>query len=249
LISKIAESLVVSSGYPITQEVQAFSLGCCSQSNVDKVVHSYKNCTIPQFPDMRMNMFGAVVGEKIVACGGATSGSNANHCYSLGPLEKAWQFSGAMREARRLGDAIEFTDPGKIFITGGRQGKSPNMVSLKTTEILDIDSRTSTFGPDLPEGLAFHCILKLNSSTAMIIGGYNGYGVVPKTHYFDLNKLTFTPGPNLLTDRHNHACGILQTEGKEYIVVAGGETTFGGSSLASTEYLTLDNPDGWKQGE
>lgn len=244
-------NVVITSGYPPSTLVEAYRLTCCSQSfgqsKIDGVVISLRECTIPQFPNIRgLDVIGAVVGSKILVCGGReaiVASTESDECFSLEPHDNQWQLAGKMLTKRCNAAAVDFD--GKLFIAGGRH--TDNSIHLDSTEIVDLSSGFSTiYGPKLPHSLALHCMVKLNSTTAMIIGGFDGATDVSSTYYSDFPSLTFTPGPNLQLKRKWMGCGILQNGQSGYVIVAGGES--GSLYLASSEYLSLQSPVTWHSG-
>ncbi len=76
-----------------------------------------------------------------------------------------------------------------------------------------------------------HCLVRLNSSTAMLIGGYNREeGGYRNTFFYDFNSETFTKGPDSLEHRENHACGVIRDTGDGSMIVV----AVGGSSHTSS---------------
>ena len=76
---------------------------------------------------------------------------------------------------------------------------------------------------DYPTPIAFHCTVKLNSSSLLSIGGFFGSIYSDQTFFFDLINNVWTPGPHLNTKRSSLACATFKWEnpstGKEETVV------------------------------
>jgi len=74
----------------------------------------------------------------------------------------------------------------------------------------------------LPKPVAGHCIVNLNSTHIMSIGGYdNNY--FTDVNILNLNDEHWTIGPSLRKARFDHSCGKIMTEdGQEAIIVIGG---------------------------
>ena len=92
-----------------------------------------------------------------------------------------------------------------------------------------MDPATGTVqnGPDLPKIAYQHCLVMVNSSTAMLIGGQQ---IKPETWFYNFDNAYqgWTRGPDLNVGRVRHACGVIKDsadESKTIVVVAGGEFT------------------------
>jgi hypothetical protein len=105
-----------------------------------------------------------------------------------------------------------------IWITGGRNGNG----RLQTSEFVSI-GQASVKGPDLPDAVYRHCLVGVNSSTALLCGGYNGQ-YLNECHYMDLEDHSWSPGPSMMTKRRFHSCGIFKSAAHQgrYIVIAAG---------------------------
>lgn len=102
---------------------------------------------------------------------------------------------------------------------------------------------------NLPEAVSYSCMVKINSSRLLSIGGLgkslNSYS--GKTYFYDLRSNKWTTGPAIKTARNGLSCGLLtwnnaelnQTE--KVVVIAGGQND--GRYLDSVELLYL-NEDG-----
>ena len=154
--------------------------------------------SLPAFPSTSFGATGAFVNNKVVICGGAGLGTK---CYTLGRNENTWTLSGNTI-ASRLGSAsLEINN--KLVIFGG--------LKLSSTEEIDVDTGTATAGPNMPLEIYLPCAVKLNTTTALIIGGYDGSSELRSTYFYDANVKSFTPGPYLKAGRYAHACSILNT--------------------------------------
>jgi hypothetical protein len=127
-------------------------------------------------------------------------------------------------------------DDEQLWVTGGLD-MSKN--KLATTEIVTLTG--SKFGPDLPYALYDHCMVKINEGTIMMTGGEHIYGITNAVFNYDIESQTWTPGPDMISPRRVHACGIFNN-----IVVV--STGFDGSDLRSTEMLVLESSDQWQPG-
>ena len=125
----------------------------------------------------------------------------------------------------RFGTAIQWSDS-SLWITGSAEDKSTIVVSRSGFKA----------GPDLPETRFGHCGLRINSYTAIVIGGmikqepydsYNLYGYqgqsTKTTQYFDFKTYTWSQGPDMVNARlAEFGCTMFTLNGQPMIAVANG---------------------------
>ncbi len=121
------------------------------------------------------------------------------------------------------------------ILSGGSYASGKN-VRLKTTEFIHLQSG-STPGPHIPVmdgsmGVRGHCLVKLNSSRAILISG-EGFGRT--TAIFDFDDQSWTFGPDLNYGRGWHSCGLITDNANNRILAVAG-----GLQSRSTEMWTLD---------
>ncbi len=101
-----------------------------------------------------------------------------------------------------------------------------------STEFVSPNGQLSK-GPDLPYMTEDHCFLDTRNGNIMLTGGrekvYDGMKLINDIHHADawmlnIAKGTWTEGPSLAYNRHQHSCGLLQDsiDGAAIAVVAGG---------------------------
>ncbi len=134
-----------------------------------------------------------------------------------------------------------------LWITGGKvKMNSKNAIFVKSTEYIS-PKNGSRPGPDLPARLFHHCLVQVNDSTLLLVGGISNQREDSKdSYYFDVNLEIWTRGPDLAIARHTHACGRLKDKGFKngtMIVVAGGKK----EAARSTEIL-VENGLVWTKG-
>ena len=126
---------------------------------------------------------------------------------------------------------------------GGRGSSN----SATTSELVNIDGAKP--GPILQWQLSHHCVAKMNTTHAIIMGGksYPKRSLIVRTPIL----LDFTEGPNLIGHgRYNHACAhIRHNNGSNYVIVVGGYDV-DGNIRDSSEILDVDNMSngGWSPG-
>ncbi len=90
--------------------------------------------------------------------------------------------------------------------------------------------------PKLPVTLNHGCIIKINSTTVMVIGGKQNGTISDKTFFLTKNRSVWIDGPKLLIPRYGHVCGMIQSDQASSsftpIVVGGND-----NHLATSEIL------------
>jgi hypothetical protein len=132
---------------------------------------------------------------------------------------------------------------GKILVTGGYGASG---YDLKSAEMLTEEGWESNI-PSLPVTIKHHCMVTVNSTTVMVIGGYQNSQISGKTFYFTFGEESWTEGPELKNKRWFHSCGKIRRnkESQEMsIIVAGG---YDGSLLSSVEILD-EGSNEWQTG-
>ena len=77
-----------------------------------------------------------------------------------------------------------FTDkPQYLFVTGGSGSRS----DLSIAEILT-DNGWELFSPSLPVAIYRHCMVLANSTSALVIGGYQSGPISSKTYFITNNQ-------------------------------------------------------------
>ncbi len=176
-----------------------------------------------------------------ILCGGLQN-AYSNKCYSLENNE--WVSSASMNSVRVEAAAAQLQD-GKILVTGGYDA---SFSDLNSAEMLTEEGWESNI-PSLPVTINRHCMVTVNSTTVMVIGGsQNDQYWSGNTFYFTFGEESWTEGPELKNKRRYHICGKIRRnkESPEMsIIVAGGLD--GSSTLSSVEILDEDSNE-WQAG-
>jgi hypothetical protein len=171
------------------------------------------------------------------------NGFKSNKCYSLENNE--WVSSASMNSVRVLAAAAQLQD-GKLLVTGGFDGS--DLFVLNSAEMLTEEGWESNI-PFLPVTIGGHCMVTVNSTTVMVIGGgQNGQDYSGKTFYFTFGEESWTEGPELKNKRRYHSCGKIRRnkETQEMsIIVAGGSD---GSSYLSSVEILHEGSNEWQTG-
>ncbi len=140
-----------------------------------------------------------------------------------------------MNSVRAEAAAAQLQD-GKLLVTGGNNGSA----ALSSAEILTAEGWESNI-PSLPMPIYGHCMVTVNSTTVMVIGGLQYSQISRKTFFFTIGEERWAEGPALKYKRRGHSCGIIRRnkDSQEMsIIVAGG---YGGNDepndLSSVEIL------------
>jgi hypothetical protein len=202
----------------------------CEVINLASSASTCKNP--PIFPALVYGAIGGLGFKGIpIICGGDQKDVPSNKCYSFENNE--WVSSASMNSERVNAAAAQLQD-GKLLVTGGWNGSG---FSLNSAEMLTEEGWESNI-PSLPVTIYAHCMVTVNSTTVMVIGGVQNSQYSGKTFYFTFGEESWTEGPELKNKRKYHSCGKIRRnkESQEMsIIVAGGY--YGSSSLSSVEIL------------
>ncbi len=248
----MGDRLLVATGKPYSASKKTEAIGLTAGSS--------NNNICPEFPVDLDEATSGVLSDKngndvAVVCGGRDTADARDLCfyYAPGKGQKEWVQVAKKLAEKRLWAAGIVTDidggrMNSLWIAGGNNGRerlsSTELVTLTATDSFEIRP-----GPDLPLALHSHCLVKLNSTTAMLIGGSDGVTTFANSYFLDIPSAATTTaatavrsvrGPDLNTARTNHACGVVDNptvDGGQMVVVAGGWYS---GYLSSTEMLSVD---------
>ncbi len=187
-----------------------------------------------EYPEEAYSATGAVVGDTFLSCGGysLTSGTTINTCYKLGSNVPI----GYMENNRQQAASIEVGS--RLWVTGGYDDKGE---SLNSTEFLDPSTGKVHSGPDLPQAISAHCLVKINSLTAMLIENKESW-------FHSFGTEDWVGGPYLNITRWRHTCGIIKdsdVDSEKTIVIAAG----GGLETSTELFVIGEEPlDHWTTG-
>jgi hypothetical protein len=152
-----------------------------------------------------------------------------------------WVSSAGMNSVRYSAAANQLKG-GNLLITGGSNGSDLNSAEILTEEGWKSDI------PTLPVTIYNHCMVTVNSTTVMVIGGKQNKKFSGKTFYFTFGEEHWTEGPEMKYRGEGHSCGRIrrnnESQGMSIIVVGG----FDGSSYLSSVEILEENSNEWKTG-
>jgi hypothetical protein len=205
---------------------------------------STSTCKNP--PNFPAKVYAAIGGlgfkENPILCGGWQNDVHSNKSYSLENNE--WVSSASMNSVRVNAAAAQLKD-GQLLVTGGDDGSA--FLSSNSAEMLTEEGWESNI-LSLPVIINGHCMVTVNSTSVMLIGGVQNGQYSGKTFYFTLGEESWTEGPEVKNKRSGHSCGKIRRnkESQEMsIIVAGGY--YGGSYLSSVEILD-EGSNEWQTG-
>jgi hypothetical protein len=107
----------------------------------------------------------------------------------------------------RSGAAAVQLQEGKILVTGGNNASD----AINSVEMLTGEGWDSQI-PSLPVTVYNHCMVAVNSTTVMVIGGIQNNEFSEKTFYFTFGEESWSEGPELKNKRHRHCCGKIKRD-------------------------------------
>jgi N-acetylneuraminic acid mutarotase len=217
----------------------------CEVINLASSVSTCKNP--PKFPARVSAAIGGLgFKENPIICGGYQNDDRSNKCYSLENNE--WVSSASMNSVR-VGAAAAQLQDGKLLVTGGYDDSDILVHAyLNSAEMLTEEGWESNI-PSLPVTISGHCMVTVNSTTVMVIGGFQNRQYSGKTFYFTFGKESWTEGPELKNKRLYHSCGKIRRDKDSQemsIIVAGGSDGYF-SYLSSVEILD-EGSNEWQTG-
>jgi hypothetical protein len=184
---------------------------------------------------------GLLTNNNALICGGTAGSKRLDDCFSINHNGIK---NGSRLSQPRFAAASVVWNSTTLWMTGGDFDGSER---TKSTEFVQLTGTTP--GPDLPLGVAFHCLVSLNDTTVILIGGSLQDGTRSKaTFYHNTDHKTWTDGPSLITGRGYHSCALFKSPQHGHtdtVIVTGGHK---GYDLASTEFLNLDS-NSWESGK
>jgi hypothetical protein len=221
--------------------------GYTDTCEVINLASSASTCKNPQnFPAKVFLAIGGLgfKGNPII-CGGDQNGADSNKCYSL--ENNAWVSSANMHSVRLWAAAAQLQD-GIFLVTGGYNGYDGSFSYFNSSEMLTEEGWESNI-PSLPVTIYGHCMVTVNSTTVMAIGGRQNGFFSGKTFYYTFGEESWTEGPQLKNKRRDHSCGTIRRnkESQEMSIIVAGGIDGGISRLSSVEILD-EGSNEWQTG-
>ncbi len=142
----------------------------------------------------------------------------------------------------RADAAAAWLQDGQLLVTGGNGGPF-----LNSSEILTEKGWERNF-PSLPVTIYGHCMVTVNSTTVMAIGGVQNGKFSGNTFYFTFGEESWRVGPALKNKRNGLSCGRIRRDKESQemsTIVAGG---FNLSYYLSSVEILDEGSNEWKTG-
>ncbi len=180
--------------------------------NLDESNPDYICDNLPKFPIAVTFATGQLYNRtQPIICGGYGSSFHCE-CHSL--KDGAWQSIQSLNECRSSTASAVFSNPNNnedddiLLITGGYDGSKV----LSTVESFDGNVWSQTMFADLPSTIDGHCMVKINNTMLLQIGGTidaSYAGTTDKTYFFDIIKNKWISGPKLNVGRIHNSCAVM----------------------------------------
>ena len=193
-----------------------------------------------------MDTVGGLLGDKPLICGGGSMFAH-HKCSVIGTGDN---IAIEMTEPRYWAAGATWGRNNEFFVISG--GKDDRSQWLNSTELISLDTLTTTKGGDLPSETWGHSMVAFNDRV-MVIGG-SGYSSSGPNDYLDttyygyagVNTIQWESGPSLVQARRWHASAVLG----QFVVTAGGYHMPKPGVLTSVEIMDIENfPSHWRPGK
>ncbi len=179
--------LLVATGYDFLKTVEVINLDPANPSLVCD--------NLPEFPLGLHGATGQLFNKKTpIVCGGY-NGNDLCDCYAL--QSQIWTKISSLNQCRGYpSSALVSLEQEKevLMITGGF-GQSGVLKSVESFDGTDWEQGQL---PELPNGVYDHCLVKINATTLLLIGGAETSGATAKTHFFHTDMNQWSPGANVI---------------------------------------------------
>lgn len=205
---------------------------------------------LPDTPAKAYSVSGILFNDSVpMFCGGFGNDLN-NKCECFGYHHSQWMSFTKLPNCRSSSAAAKLIDQdgrkARFVLAGGWSDTG----QLNTVDAFDGKSWQSL--SNLPLPVSRHCMVTINATTLLSIGGLTGDSRSSKTYFFNSESNQWSLGPDLITPRDDLSCSTVNWKNpsngqvEKVVVVAGG---FNGAVLSSVELLIINNIErGWQDG-
>jgi len=195
-------------------------------------------------------------GQRPIICSGEKSSPVMDLCDCFELKGGSWVSIASLSKCRRLAPSSLSLQNGNgeefLIVAGGSNG-SGLYGNVKSVEAFDGKEWSLEKVSPLPTSVGHHCMVKINDSSLLSIGGYQNLAKwTSETNFYDSINNNWYAGPNLNVKRAGTACGVLNwinpntDQNEKVVVVAGGND--GSQFLSSIELLFLNEYESSQQG-
>jgi len=199
-------------------------------------------------------------GERPIICGGYKISRWVDSCDCFELKGGSWVSIASLPECRRYTSSslsLQNGNGDELLIVAGGSSDYGLIRNVKSVEAFDGNKWSLEKVSPLPTSVWLHCMVRINESTLLSIGGFGAStGYSAQTNFYDSINNNWYEGPNLSVTRDRHACGVLNwynpdtDQNEKVIVVAGGSNDL--HYMSSTELLFLSefetSQQGWVRG-
>ena len=202
-------------------------------------VNSYStSSSFGDIPSTRSKPVGGLLDTTPIICGGINPYEDS--CISF--KNSQWTKTHEMTTKRAYAASVQLNST-TMWILGGYNFEEEE---LDSTEFLRADSSVGIPGPKLPIAMRSFCTVKYSDHQVYIIGGYTGREILNTVYIYNpMDGFTHIEGPPLKNKRYDHACAVMSNGQQSKIVVAGG---YSGGGLSSVE-IFRPRVNNWIQGK
>ncbi len=153
---------------------------------------------LPEFP---LGLYGATGQlfnkETPIICGG-WNGTYSCDCYA--PQNQSWTKISSLNQCREYPASalVSLEQEEEIMMIAGGNGGSGVLKSVESFDGTDWEQGQL---PELPNGVWLQCLVKINATTFLLIGGTettSSTGATAKTHFFHADKNQWSPGADVI---------------------------------------------------
>ncbi len=158
-----------------------------------------------------------------LVCGGHDKSSQLDTCYFYNAELDRFDAAAPLAAGARNAAASAATARG-LFVSGGNKDETSDMHN--TFEVYDNDGFSLVPGWTMPTGVRYHCMLSLDESTLIVLGGEpQPSSPIGDAFLIDTATGEVSQLPSMPTPREGFACGLVNTdESGPLVVVASGDT-------------------------
>ncbi len=245
--------LLIASGVDCLTSVEVVNL---NESNPDLICNNLQD-----LPEGIQGATGQLFqGNRPIMCGGVKAERYLDSCDCFELKSGRWASIASLSECRQYAPSLELSLPNGngeewLIIAGGTDTSSELKSSV---EAFNGDNWSLEKISPLPYSKSGHCMVRLNESTLLSIGGFeNNTGYSNNTYFYNSTSNSWYEGPSLNVQRTGAACGILdwinpETNLNEKVVVVAGGFNNEVQYMSSVELLFFEEfesaQDGWEMG-
>jgi hypothetical protein len=222
--------MLVATGYGFLKSIEVVNLDA-----------SKPNLVCDNLPDFPVGLEGGTgqlfQGTTPIICGGARPNRFVDSCDCYALKNGGWNKISSLQECRRYASSTLVTLENQeevLMITGGQ-----NSNTLKSAESFNGTDWEQLMFSDMLQPAWLHCIVKINLTTLLLVGGFNT-GTMANTYFYQLKENAWTSGPSLQIARNGLSCGIMNWNNPETNQVDKVIVAAGGYNQDSVELLFID---------